>query len=180
VECLVFGGYFFAAAPVIPANLLFVFGWVALLQRRRKAAMALGASALVVGIAGALPALLILMYLRYPAYYAWLASFAVLTAGGYYLPQSEPARPAPERPGGAFQHGQQARVMADIGQWGRPRASPKMPAHRVTSAAGREHTRSSSWGVQARTFRPLNPGNRYRPRFCSRATCRCRSRSSGA
>jgi hypothetical protein len=26
---------------------------------------------------------------------------------------------------------------------------------------------------------PLYPGSRYRPRFCSRATCRCRSRSSG-
>jgi hypothetical protein len=87
------GGYFLAGIFMVPANLIFVFGWVALLRRRRKAAMVLGACALFVGIVGAL--LVFEMLLHSPAYYAWLASFAVLIAGGYYLPRSEPSRPAP-------------------------------------------------------------------------------------
>src|SRR5689334_8230836 len=87
------GGYFLAGIFMVPANFLFVLGWVALLRRWRKAALVLGGCALFVGIVGA--CLVFDMLLHSPAYYAWLASFVVLIAGGYYLPRSDFSRAAP-------------------------------------------------------------------------------------
>ena len=80
---LVQGGYFLVAAPLAPANLLFLLGWLGLLGRQRWAAILLGVGALVVGVGGALVFGAIGFLLPYPAYYVWLASFVVLTLGAW-------------------------------------------------------------------------------------------------
>ena len=89
---LVQGGYFLVAAPLAPANLLFLLGWLGLLGRQRWAAILLGVGALVVGVGGALVFGAIGFLLPYPAYYVWLASFVVLTLGAWVFRAGGPDR----------------------------------------------------------------------------------------
>src|SRR5437588_11268577 len=91
-EYLVLGGYFCAGAGMIPANLLAWAGWVSLARGLRRRAVVSGVLALLFGAAGVIPLALACDVLVYPAFWVWLASFAILTAGGFLLPR--PGQPA--------------------------------------------------------------------------------------
>jgi hypothetical protein len=72
VEYLLFGGYFLVAAPLVPANLLFLLGWDSLRLGNRSAVVSRATLALLVGVVGSLPFGAILFLAPYPAYWAWL------------------------------------------------------------------------------------------------------------
>jgi hypothetical protein len=86
-EYLVLGGYFLAGAAMTPANLLFLLGCAGLAAGRRLLALLSGVGALALGGAGVVPLALACDVLAFPAYWVWMASFAVLLVGASRLPR---------------------------------------------------------------------------------------------
>jgi hypothetical protein len=92
VDYLVFGGYFLVAAPLVPANLLFLLGWDSLRLGDRSATISRATLALLVGVVGSLPFGAIFFFAPYPAYWTWLASFAALAVAGGLTGPGQPDR----------------------------------------------------------------------------------------
>src|SRR5215472_2267794 len=85
VASLLLGGYFLVGLPLTGANFCIFWSWIGLALHKRRHALWSGLLALALSTLGALPLIVVVHILEYPAYWTWLLSIVIAVVSAIRL-----------------------------------------------------------------------------------------------